>query len=46
MLDVCSTKKKGKKKNKDEHHYGSPFYSQVAVLLGRTWRTIWREKVF
>nr|QBM06376.1 ATP-binding cassette sub-family G member 1-like isoform X3 [Daphnia magna] len=45
MLDVCSTKKKGKKKNKDEHHYGSPFYSQVAVLLGRTWRTIWREKI-
>ena len=25
--------------------YAAPFHTQVAVLLGRTWRTIWREKV-
>ncbi len=25
--------------------YVAPFHTQVAVLLGRTWRTIWREKV-
>jgi hypothetical protein len=26
--------------------YAAPFHTQVAVLLGRTWRTIWRDKVY
>ncbi|XP_046632753.1 ATP-binding cassette sub-family G member 1-like [Daphnia pulicaria] len=25
--------------------YAAPFHTQVAVLLGRTWRTIWRDKI-
>jgi ATP-binding cassette subfamily G (WHITE) protein 1 len=25
--------------------YAAPFHTQVAILLERTWRTIWREKV-
>ncbi len=25
--------------------YATPFHTQVSVLLERTWRTIWREKV-
>jgi hypothetical protein len=37
------SKKKGK--NKDGLTYGAPFHYQVSILLGRTWRTIWREKV-
>ncbi|XP_046451684.1 ATP-binding cassette subfamily G member 4-like [Daphnia pulex] len=37
------SKKKGK--NKDGLTYGAPFHYQVSILLGRTWRTIWREKI-
>lgn len=43
MLDGHSKKTD---KTKDERlFYAAPFHTQVAVLLGRTWRTIWREKV-
>ncbi|XP_045029361.1 ATP-binding cassette sub-family G member 1 isoform X2 [Daphnia magna] len=43
MLDGHSKKTD---KTKDERlFYAAPFHTQVAVLLGRTWRTIWREKM-
>jgi hypothetical protein len=45
MLDGNSKKKEKKGKNKDGLMYGAPFHYQVSILLGRTWRTIWREKV-
>jgi hypothetical protein len=45
MLDGHSKKKDRKAKNKDRIMYGAPFHYQVAILLGRTWKTIWREKV-
>lgn len=36
----------GKKKNKRKRiTYGAPFRTQVKVLLERTWRTMWREKM-
>ncbi|KZS04046.1 putative ABC protein, subfamily ABCG [Daphnia magna] len=36
----------GKKKNKQKRiTYGAPFRTQVKVLLERTWRTMWREKM-
>ena len=40
-----STKRPAKKTKKDRLDYASPFHTQVAVLLQRTWLTIWREKV-
>lgn len=46
MLDGRSKKTKKKKKTKKEHlDYAAAFHTQVFVLLIRTWRTIWREKV-
>ncbi|KAK4008494.1 hypothetical protein OUZ56_013633 [Daphnia magna] len=33
------------KRGKNELSYGAPFHTQVAVLLRRTWRTIWREQI-
>ncbi|EFX86592.1 ABC protein, subfamily ABCG [Daphnia pulex] len=45
MLDGNSKKKEKKGKNKDGLMYGAPFHYQVSILLGRTWRTIWREKI-
>ena len=47
MLDGNkNSKKKSKSKTtNDRLSYAAPFHTQVAVLLGRTWRTIWREKV-
>jgi hypothetical protein len=44
MLDSNSKKKEKKSKNKGLM-YGAPFHYQVSILLGRTWKTIWREKV-
>lgn len=37
--------KKKEKKNKEKLTYAASFYSQVGVLLQRTWKTIWRENV-
>jgi hypothetical protein len=31
---------------KDQLAYATPFHTQVSVLLERTWRSIWREKVY
>lgn len=45
MLEGYSKKKEKKGKNRDRLMYGAPFHYQVYILLGRTWRTIWREKV-
>ena len=46
MLDGSSKKKDKKaKKTGKRLMYGAPFHYQVAILLGRTWKTIWREKV-
>lgn len=36
---------KKEKKKKERLVYAAPFHTQVNVLLVRTWRTIWREKV-
>ncbi|XP_057375091.1 ATP-binding cassette sub-family G member 1-like [Daphnia carinata] len=43
MLD-CHSKKRDKTNN-ERLFYVAPFHTQVAVLLGRTWRIIWREKM-
>ncbi len=45
MLDGRSKTEQKNRKNKDGLTYGAPFHYQVSILLGRTWRTIWREKV-
>ena len=52
-VNMLDGKKNSKVKNKANHKtkderliYAAPFHTQVAVLLRRTWRTIWREKVF
>lgn len=47
-VNMLDGNKKNKKKDKTQNErliYAAPFHTQVAVLLGRTWRTIWREKV-
>ncbi|XP_046639058.1 ATP-binding cassette sub-family G member 1-like [Daphnia pulicaria] len=47
-VNMLDGNKKMKKKNKTQNErliYAAPFHTQVAVLLGRTWRTIWREKM-
>lgn len=47
-VNMLDGNKKIKKKDKTQNErliYAAPFHTQVAVLLGRTWRTIWREKV-
>lgn len=52
-VNMLDGKKNSKAKNKANHKtiderliYAAPFHTQVAVLLRRTWRTIWREKVY
>ncbi|XP_046639073.1 ATP-binding cassette sub-family G member 1-like isoform X3 [Daphnia pulicaria] len=42
-LKTDNDKKKPNKKNRTV--YAVPFHTQVYVLLNRTWRTIWREKM-
>ena len=44
MLNEGKKIKKSKKK-REKLPYAAPFYTQVGVLLQRTWKTIWRENV-
>ncbi|XP_046451696.1 ATP-binding cassette sub-family G member 1-like isoform X1 [Daphnia pulex] len=43
--ELTTDNDKKKRNNKNRLVYGAPFHTQVAVLLNRTWRTIWREKM-
>ncbi len=43
--DLKRDNDKKKPNNKNRPVYAVPFHTQVSVLLNRTWRTIWREKV-
>lgn len=47
--DVCEDENEDdveKMKNRENRlTYATPFHTQVSVLLERTWRSIWREKV-
>ena len=45
MLDGHTKKVKKGSKTKERLIYAAPFHTQLSVLLGRTWRTIWRERV-
>jgi hypothetical protein len=36
----------GGSRKKEKPTYSAPFHTQVAVLLERTWRIIWRDKVY
>lgn len=36
----------GGSRKKEKPTYSAPFHTQVTVLLERTWRIIWRDKVY
>ncbi len=43
--DLKTDNDKKKRNMENRLVYAVPFHTQVTVLLNRTWRTIWREKV-